>query len=364
MGKDKKKIDTLQVTDAFIRHQTYLARYGTGLAKEILTLFADLDLMSFIEKGSIKQVKDKIEKKLNKYRKQVAEKTGKEFKALSKIEIEWISSIMLLSTNRIGSNDEIINDAFEKPLIVTNTTPANLITKSFDRLQEQIANTSFNLQGNAISQSDAELFLKTAFIQFKNSLDAGIRTTVFSVASQAREKAYMANSDIIRGVIMCAVLDGRTTNYCKAIDGEIFKLNEGPRPPFHPRCRTIALPLLLDETDDEAKERLMERVSVGPGEDYVKGDNKAKTTRKNVKDGVIDIKTEVKRNLNYATFLKSQVNSAVGKEFIRDTLGKTRGNLFIDKITNGGDAKEILKEVIEIELNSIDLKGLQKRKNK
>lgn len=75
---------------------------------------------------------------------------------------------------------------------------------------------------------------------------------------------------------------------------------------------------------------------------------------------------KLKSSSSYGYFLKSQVQSSVGKEFIRDSLGVARGNLFIKKIEKGEgeNAQKLLKSIVEMELNSIDLDGLRRRKTK
>ncbi|MCP3980837.1 MAG: hypothetical protein GY716_16165 [bacterium] len=60
-----------------------------------------------------------------------------------------------------------------------------------------------------------------------------VRTAVNHASSQAREATYAANSDLIRSVKFVAVLDVRTTNICRSLDGEVFQINEGDRPPMH-----------------------------------------------------------------------------------------------------------------------------------
>lgn len=72
---------------------------------------------------------------------------------------------------------------------------------------------------------------------------AVVRTAVHSTATQARELLYQQNRSLIKGVQMVATLDGRTTPYCRAIDGKVFDVDEGPRPPFHVNCRTTTVPI-------------------------------------------------------------------------------------------------------------------------
>lgn len=77
--------------------------------------------------------------------------------------------------------------------------------------------------------------------------DAVVRTAVQHVASQSRQRTWEANADIIKGVRWVSTLDGRTTQVCRSLDGRVFPLNKGPRPPIHVRCRSTTVPELADD---------------------------------------------------------------------------------------------------------------------
>lgn len=79
--------------------------------------------------------------------------------------------------------------------------------------------------------------------------DAVVRTAVQHVASQARQTTWEANADIIKGVRWVSTLDSRTTQVCRSLDGRVFPLNKGPRPPIHIRCRSTTVPELADDLD-------------------------------------------------------------------------------------------------------------------
>ena len=70
------------------------------------------------------------------------------------------------------------------------------------------------------------------------------RTAVHHVTTRAKEAVYERNNDILRGIQMVATLDGRTTPYCRQIDGKVFAPKVGPRPPFHFQCRTTTVPVV------------------------------------------------------------------------------------------------------------------------
>jgi SPP1 gp7 family putative phage head morphogenesis protein len=70
------------------------------------------------------------------------------------------------------------------------------------------------------------------------------RTGANHVSTQARELVYAENADLVKAVQIVATLDGRTTLICQGLDGEVFPVLEGPRPPFHVQCRTTTTPVL------------------------------------------------------------------------------------------------------------------------
>lgn len=78
----------------------------------------------------------------------------------------------------------------------------------------------------------------------RREVEAVVRTAVNHVVTQAREVTYEENEDLIKGVQFVATLDTRTTPQCRALDGKIFPVGEGPRPPIHFNCRSTTVPVL------------------------------------------------------------------------------------------------------------------------
>ena len=70
-----------------------------------------------------------------------------------------------------------------------------------------------------------------------------VRTAVQHVATQARMETLKENSDVVVGVKWVSTLDQRTSNQCKSLDGTVFPLDSGPRPPLHPNCRSSVIAL-------------------------------------------------------------------------------------------------------------------------
>lgn len=63
-------------------------------------------------------------------------------------------------------------------------------------------------------------------------------TSVNYTAVVARNTTIKRNMGDFDKVVWVSVLDGRTTEYCKEHDGNIYPVGEGPRPPAHWNCRS------------------------------------------------------------------------------------------------------------------------------
>lgn len=76
-------------------------------------------------------------------------------------------------------------------------------------------------------------------------------TAIAHISSAARLAVWNANEDILECLVAVATLDGRTTPYCRSIDGKGLPIGDNPlpsgvepilppgRPPYHMRCRTV-----------------------------------------------------------------------------------------------------------------------------
>jgi len=77
----------------------------------------------------------------------------------------------------------------------------------------------------------------------KRQATAIVRTSIAHTSNAAREETFAANSDVIGKLQYVATLDSRTTDICASLDGEVFGLYEGPRPPMHHQCRSNMVPV-------------------------------------------------------------------------------------------------------------------------
>lgn len=81
--------------------------------------------------------------------------------------------------------------------------------------------------------------------QSRREVRSIVRTAVNHVSTHAREETFRANSDVVKQVRYVATLDARTTDICMSLDGKVFLIDEGPRPPMHHQCRSTVVPILV-----------------------------------------------------------------------------------------------------------------------
>jgi SPP1 gp7 family putative phage head morphogenesis protein len=76
------------------------------------------------------------------------------------------------------------------------------------------------------------------------NVEAVVRTAVNHSVTSARHVGYEENTDTLQGWQFVATLDGRTTHTCAILDGMIFPIGEGPKPPRHYGCRSSDVPVV------------------------------------------------------------------------------------------------------------------------
>jgi SPP1 gp7 family putative phage head morphogenesis protein len=73
----------------------------------------------------------------------------------------------------------------------------------------------------------------------RNNVEAVVRTALNHYSNFTRDLFFERNSDVIKGLRWTSTLDARTSSICQARDGQIYKLDSGPRPPAHMNCRSV-----------------------------------------------------------------------------------------------------------------------------
>jgi len=217
-------------------------------------------------------------------------------------------------------------------------TVAGALNQFSDKKAKQIVRIVNDgvIAGKTTQEVAKEITIVTRTLQAAQ-VTALARTIVNHTSSEARESTMRANKDIIRGVEWVSVLDGRTTSICGSLDGQEFKIGEGPRPPIHWGCRSTTIPVVKKEFSVIPTKDASKRPAVGA-------------------DGT----EQVKGNTTYNSWIKKQPET-----FQDDVLGATRGkllrdgNLNMDKFVDNNYKELSLKELKRKEPAAFERAGIK-----
>ena len=170
----------------------------------------------------------------------------------------------------------------------------------------------------------------------RRAVESISRTAVMYISGGSRAQWAKANSDVFDKWRFLATLDARTTPQCRAYDGKVYPIGQGPMPPLHFGCRSQMVSyfdseILGERPNNPTTENMLVReFSEKNGFDGVKTRDDLPRGQKGKFD---DWSRARKRELigtvpastDYQTWLKGQ-----SAAFQDDVLGKTKGALFRD----------------------------------
>lgn len=306
----------MSLLTSLISHQIWLQRTASGEVKDLTPFIQEM-------RDEIKRQvllfgdDDRSTARLNKLLRDLEEaltgltgdrqtKLTEDLKELAAYEAEW--NVKTLTAN-VGA--EFVTPTAEQVWAAAEFQPLSLSDKPVDFTK---------LMGSWGETEVARLVtgVKMGFVQgqttrqiVKNVVGAGgladisernaatvIRTALSHVSNEARNETYRQNNDIIEKYEIVATLDSRTSTICRSLDGQEYEIGKGPRPPFHPNCRTTTAPVISSEFD------------------FL--DKGAKRAAKGAEGG-----TQVSADTTYYEFLKQQP-----AWFQDQALGPVRGKIF------------------------------------
>jgi SPP1 gp7 family putative phage head morphogenesis protein len=260
--------------DLDTRHQIGIARYSTATVRKMLALIGrtEADIVEQIEKLSWDDVTrnsskaDRLKRMLEAMK--VTSREGalalgrelkKELQAFAGYEAEFQGK--LLTEVDIGFSARPTSEQLNAAV---NSRPfqgrllrewvKDLDEASFRRLRDQIR--IGYVEGESVAnvvkrvRGTAALGFKDGVMEIsRRGAEALVRTAITHTANAAKEEFFAANPSAIRGVRWSSVLDSRTTPVCRARDGKVYPVGEGPRPPAHIRCRSTTVAVLNGEPD-------------------------------------------------------------------------------------------------------------------
>lgn len=356
---------TARLIEIATRHQVYLERLKTGEANQFVSFLQQVDRgirdrllgkdLTDFTRAQLERLLESTEKQLTKILNSYYEQLNGNLIDLALYEAEFeaksLGSVAAGFRSAVPTETQIIAAVTARPLSVRGPDGGKLL-ESFIK---DWSSVEVKRVSGAIRQGFYEGQTTTQIVQAirgtrKNKYTDGIlsitsrnartitHTAVQHVASQARQMTWERNADLVQGVRWVSTLDAKTSQQCRSLDGKVFPVDKGPRPPIHPNCRSSTAPVLdsrFDVFDEGAT-----RASVGPGG-----------------GGQVDA------NQSYYQWLKKQPRG-----FVESAIGKKRAKLLIDggltaerfaELNLGRNFKPLtLKEMRDLEPLAFEKSGL------
>jgi len=268
------KPSTKSIIDTTIRHQVYLEQASSGLAQQVKEAsqkmvggFADWvatqkevlgDLTPAKLRSLLIGARDEL---LTPLLGHVDDVVLPYLAELTEMESLFFSRALDVATTKeirasVVEAAKIYKEAFRQPIPATGELlegfvkgwAKNEVQAASDLISRGFAQGWTNQQTElALRGTKAANYSDGLVAKVGNNADAIVRTAVRQVSETARDMTWAANADIIEKERVVATLDGRTTPYCRFMDGKEFPLGEGPTFPAHVRCRTTKVAVLKDE---------------------------------------------------------------------------------------------------------------------
>jgi SPP1 gp7 family putative phage head morphogenesis protein len=296
-----------ELQDSAIRHQVYLVRVESLVARKMLGLLnkVDADMVARIARepetpsgARLKRMLDRIREIQDGLRKQMKPELVSE---MSAVGVTSANSALTAFQTVTGLTFESISPALIRAAATTRpfagphlkwATTGEHVDEAFRRkIQRVDAEIRMAVvEGQSIGQI-VQRIRGTKALQFKDGVlevsrreaETIARTAVNHISSRAREMFY-EETGVAVGNRWLAILDSRTCLICSSRDGKQYGFGKGPRPPAHPSCRCTLTPVL----------------------------------RQNIGGAVPEVPV-------YGSWLKTQPRS-----FVEDVLGKSKAKLYLD----------------------------------
>lgn len=306
--------------DANTVHQVQVVRVGEQAARKSLKTLSQardaikkelLKVDSLKTKKQLRELNKALEKKLIKILQQYPELLTKDFRKFISAEYEFqkktiTAAIEQAQAVKVPTQKDALTYLANTPMAIGTKGAAVSLTdmlKDFAPTEAKrvTARVTSGFYSGETTQQIAQAIVGTARNKYKDGLLNVTKSNAFTMAKTgvthlqqaAKTEFNNSNDDIVWGYEIVATLDSRTSDTCRARDGQQIKGQIGPKPPFHYNCRSTTVPVLKKEF----------QVDTGATRGSVKGPVGAETT--------------------YYSWLKKQ-----NKSFIDEALGPEKGKLF------------------------------------
>jgi hypothetical protein len=269
-GESRTQSDIFQ--DLLIAHQVGVLRVAGGITRTVVSRMNQLQAVGAITALNFTRKQPAIERAIHELKKQrlaswnnAKDLINKEMVALALWEATWQSSSLkkVLGSSRefLFSNEAASTLVSRTPIrgktlnhwldLLAGADAEQVATQIRIGLRESVSPSEIT---DAIRGTPRSDFSDGISARLVDKVDGLSRTAVVETTQAARELVWSKNRKRIKGVVWSAVLDNRTSEICRGLDGRVAPLYgmedtldpglprlEPPdkRPPAHFRCRSM-----------------------------------------------------------------------------------------------------------------------------
>jgi len=261
------------LADAGVRHAIDLERYSNGVVQRIVALLnaADDDILrklaAAIEKGGTATSVRRLEQLLVEVRtinvaayRKLGRALTAELAEFVEYELEWQqglfeSTVPLANVSGVGV--ATVEAATVHAAALARPFQGVLLKEALEGLETGRAQAIRDavrmgvLEGDPlpaivrrIKGTQALGYTDGLLQTSRHHVEALVRTAVNHTANYTKQRHYEANSDLVKQWVFTATLDSRVSVTCASLHGKKFPIGEGPMPPRHWNCRSVAAPVV------------------------------------------------------------------------------------------------------------------------
>lgn len=264
------------LVDSGIKHQIYVQRYAGGQVKDLVKYLDDAqaeilrqleDVTTLEESRSLNRKLDKIvalqQEGLDKMSSGLTEGAADFAEYEADFAVRTLNTAASASVTLPGSEQlrALVTQA-PMQLAVSGKSGSVIQSLTINQAAAQFAGDKAGeikraiqrgmVEGSTVQSLTRDLVSVTN--RHKRQAEALVRTSINHISSEARSAVHRANDDILKGEEWVAVLDGRTTLGCAALDGKILGFDDPPSTPRHWNCRSLRVPVLQDRFQEDGLE--------------------------------------------------------------------------------------------------------------
>ncbi len=244
-----------KVKDEIIGHSVDLNRLEVQMKKDTLARLKKLEILLIkqLEKSKIWKVKKEQtrRKELEAFLKNVKSKINDAYMAVQQSYIVDLTAIariaekQTISSINKGIKSDVLEPKMSKQMlkaIASNTLIEGAPSKEWWKRKSDIFLTKFKdvvrkgMSANQTTDEVVSALVGTKVNKFKDGAlysqyrgaEALIRTSIQTVANQARIDTYRDNDDLVKGIEWSATFDSQTSETCMALDGLQWDLEYNP----------------------------------------------------------------------------------------------------------------------------------------